>query len=141
MPGLSVIRPGDSNETVAAWKVALESKDKPTALVLTRQNLKTLESTQELAYEGVKKGAYIASKSSGETNALLLATGSEVPLAVEAQDLLEKEGIHVDVISMPSWDRFEAQTQAYKDEVISPNVKVRLGIGNGIISRLGEICW
>jgi transketolase len=128
MPGLSVIRPGDSNETVAAWKVALESNDTPTALVLTRQNLKTLDRTAELAYEGVKKGAYIASKSSGTTDALLLASGSEVPLAVEAQLALEKEGIHADVVSMPSWDRFEAQPQSYKDEVISPNVKIRLGI-------------
>ncbi|MFC0470799.1 transketolase [Halalkalibacter kiskunsagensis] len=128
MPGLSVIRPGDSNETVAAWKVALESKDTPTALVLTRQNLKTLDHTAELAYEGVKKGAYIASKSSGETDVLLLASGSEVPLAVEAQMALEKDGIHADVVSMPSWDRFEAQPQSYKDEVISPNVKIRLGI-------------
>ncbi|MDT8862838.1 transketolase [Alkalihalobacillus sp. MEB130] len=128
MPGLSVIRPGDSNETVAAWKVALESKDTPTALVLTRQNLKTLDHTAELAYEGVKKGAYIVSKSSGTTDVLLLATGSEVPLAVEAQAVLEKDGIHADVVSMPSWDRFEAQPQSYKDEVISPNVKVRLGL-------------
>ncbi|WP_332697150.1 transketolase [Halalkalibacter lacteus] len=128
MPGLSVIRPGDSNETVAAWKVALESKDTPTALVLTRQNLKTLDHTGELAYEGVKKGAYIVSKSSGTTDVLLLASGSEVPLAVEAQGVLEKDGIHADVISMPSWDRFEAQPKSYKDEVISPSVKARLGI-------------
>ncbi|ARK30903.1 transketolase [Halalkalibacter krulwichiae] len=135
MPGLSVIRPGDSNETAAAWKVAIESKDTPTALVLTRQNLKTLEQTKELAYEGVKNGAYIASKSSGEVDALLLASGSEVPLAVEAQAVLEKEGIHTNVISMPSWDLFEKQPQSYKDEVISPNVKVRLGIEMG--SSLG----
>ncbi|MCL7746599.1 transketolase [Halalkalibacter alkaliphilus] len=128
MPGLSVIRPGDSNETVAAWKAALESKDTPTALVLTRQNLKTLDHTAELAYEGVKKGAYIVSKSSGTTDVLLLASGSEVPLAVEAQAVLEKDGIHADVVSMPSWDRFEKQSQSYKDEVISPDVKVRLGI-------------
>ncbi|KHF40735.1 transketolase [Halalkalibacter okhensis] len=128
MPGLSVIRPGDSNETVAAWKVALESQDTPTALVLTRQNLKTLDHTAELAYEGVKKGAYIVSKSSGTTDVLLLASGSEVPLAVEAQAVLEKDGIHADVVSMPSWDLFEAQPQSYKDEVISPNIKARLGI-------------
>lgn len=135
MPGLSVIRPGDSNETVAAWKLALESTDTPTALVLTRQNLKTLDSTKESAYEGVKKGAYVVSKSSGTTDVLLLASGSEVPLAVEAQEVLEKDGIHADVISMPSWDRFEKQPKAYKDEVISPNVKARLGIEMG--SSLG----
>ncbi|NEU29273.1 transketolase [bacterium LRH843] len=131
MPGLSVIRPGDSNETVAAWKLALESKDRPTALVLTRQDLKTLDSTKELAYEGVKKGAYIVSKSEGKTDALLLATGSEVPLAVEAQAALKEEGIHANVISMPSWDRFEAQPQEYKEQVLSSDVPVRLGIEMG----------
>lgn len=131
MPGLSVVRPGDSNETVAAWKLALESKDTPTALVLTRQNLPTIEGTKETAYEGVKKGAYIVSRANGDADLLLLASGSEVPLAVEAQAVLEKEGIHASVISMPSWDRFEAQPKEYKDEVISPNVKARLGIEMG----------
>ncbi|WP_368504131.1 transketolase [Alkalihalophilus sp. As8PL] len=135
MPGLSVIRPGDSNEAVAAWKLAIESKDMPTALVLTRQNLATIEGTKDNAYEGVKKGAYVISKASGEADLLLLATGSEVPLAVEAKDALEKEGIHASVVSMPSWDRFEAQPKSYKDEVISPNVKARLGIEMG--SSLG----
>ncbi|MFA9459149.1 transketolase [Halalkalibacter sp. AB-rgal2] len=136
MPGLSIIRPGDGNETVAAWKVAMESTDTPTALVLTRQNLKTLASTKELAYQGVKKGAYVASKSSqAEVDALLLASGSEVPLAVEAQEALEKEGIHVNVVSMPSWDRFEKQPKSYKDEVLPPNVKARLGLEMG--SSLG----
>ncbi|WP_413381360.1 transketolase [Alkalihalobacillus sp. 1P02AB] len=135
MPGLSVIRPGDSNETVAAWKHALESEDTPTALVLTRQNLTTLESTAELAYDGVKKGAYVVSKASGEANLLLLASGSEVPLAVEAQKVLEKEGIYANVISMPSWDRFEKQSQSYKDEVLPPDVTARLGIEMG--SSLG----
>ncbi|KGA97289.1 transketolase [Alkalihalobacillus alcalophilus ATCC 27647 = CGMCC 1.3604] len=135
MPGLSVIRPGDSNETVAAWKLALESEDTPTALVLTRQNLTTLENTAELAYEGVKKGAYVVSKASGEANVLLLASGSEVPLAVEAQKALEKEGIYANVISMPSWDRFEKQPQSYKDEVLPPDVTARLGIEMG--SSLG----
>ncbi|WP_100404388.1 transketolase [Bacillus solitudinis] len=128
IPGLSVIRPGDSNETVAAWKMALESKDTPTALVLTRQNLKTIEGTDQTAYEGVSKGAYVVSKANGQVDMLLLATGSEVPLAVEAQKVLEKDGIHASVVSMPSWDRFEKQPQAYKDEVIPPTVKARLGL-------------
>src|SRR5699024_3089978 len=115
MPGLSIIRPGDSNEAVAAWKYALQSKDTPTALILSRQNLQTLEGTKELAEEGVNKGAYVVSKSNGDTDALLLATGSEVSLAVEAQAALEKEGIFVNVVSMPSWDRFEKQEQSYKE--------------------------
>ncbi|WP_088105197.1 transketolase [Halalkalibacter urbisdiaboli] len=135
IPGLSVIRPGDSNETVAAWKLALESKDTPTALVLTRQNLKTVEGTKETAYDGVSKGAYVVSPAKGQADALLLATGSEVPLAVAAQEVLESEGIHASVVSMPSWDRFEAQPKAYKDEVIPPAVKARVGLEMG--SSLG----
>ncbi|KYG34935.1 transketolase [Alkalihalobacillus trypoxylicola] len=131
MPGLSVIRPGDSNETVAAWKLALESKEVPTALVLTRQNLKTIEGTDEHAYEGVKKGAYVVSKAKEEAEVLLLASGSEVPLAVEAQSLLEKEGIQASVVSMPSWDRFEKQSDEYKNSVLPSSVKARLGIEMG----------
>ncbi|MYL57959.1 transketolase, partial [Virgibacillus halodenitrificans] len=107
MPGLSLIRPADGNETQAAWRLALESTDTPTALVLTRQNLPTLEGTKEHAYEGVKKGAYIVSKAEKDTpDALLLATGSEVQLAVAAQKELATKGIDVQVVSMPSWDRF-----------------------------------
>ncbi|ADU30653.1 transketolase [Evansella cellulosilytica] len=128
MPGISVIRPGDGNEAVAAWKLAVESKNEPTALVLTRQGLPTLQGTKETAYEGVKKGAYVVSKANGENDGLLLASGSEVHLAVEAQQALEKDGIFVSVVSMPSWDRFEKQSQQYKDSVIPPNVKARLGI-------------
>jgi transketolase len=129
MPGLDVIRPADGNETVAAWKLAVESTDTPTVLVLTRQNLLTLDTTKELAYEGVKRGAYVVSKSSKDTpDALLLATGSEVGLAVEAQKVLEQEGFSVSVVSMPSWHRFEQQSKEYKESVIPRNVKKRLGI-------------
>ncbi|WP_449354211.1 transketolase [Virgibacillus natechei] len=129
MPGLSLIRPADGNETQAAWRLSLESKDKPTALVLTRQELPTLEGTKKHAYEGVKKGAYIVSEASKETpDALLLATGSEVQLAVKAQKELSEKDIDVRVVSMPSWDRFEEQDQAYKNKVIPPHVKKRLAI-------------
>ncbi|WHY99573.1 transketolase [Peribacillus simplex] len=129
MPNLGVIRPADGNETAAAWKVALESTNKPTALVLTRQGLPTIKDTSETAYEGVSKGAYIISASKKEVaDALLLATGSEVNLAVEAQKALENEGIDVSVISMPSWDRFETQSKEYKQSVINPAVKKRLAI-------------
>ncbi|PAE29913.1 transketolase [Paenibacillus sp. 7884-2] len=129
IPGLSLIRPADANETQAAWRLAVESKDQPTALVLTRQDLPTLEGTKENAYEGVKKGAYVISKSKKETpDALLLATGSEVQLAVAAQkELLEKD-IDVSVVSMPSWDRFQEQDVAYRNEVLPPHVKARVGI-------------
>ncbi|MCM3765601.1 transketolase [Neobacillus niacini] len=132
MPNLSIIRPADGNETAAAWKLAVESTDKPTALVLTRQDLPTLKGTAENAYEGVSKGAYVVSPAGKETaDALLLATGSEVSLAVEAQQALSGEGIHVSVVSMPSWDRFEQQSQEYKDSVLPKNVKKRLGIEVG----------
>ncbi|UJW58043.1 transketolase [Salipaludibacillus agaradhaerens] len=128
MPGISIIRPADGNEVAAAWKAALESTDEPTALVLTRQGLPTLPSTKEKAYEGVKKGAYVVSEANGDANGLLLASGSEVALAVEAQQALEKEGIFVSVVSMPSWDRFEKQSAEYKESVLPSHLKRRLGI-------------
>ncbi|MCR6096158.1 transketolase [Salipaludibacillus agaradhaerens] len=128
MPGISIIRPADGNEVAAAWKAALESTDEPTALVLTRQGLPTLPSTKEKAYEGVKKGAYVVSEANGDANGLLLASGSEVALAVEAQQALEKEGIFVSVVSMPSWDRFEKQSAEYKESVLPSYLKRRLGI-------------
>ncbi|MGG6431841.1 transketolase [Anoxybacillus sp. D401a] len=131
MPNVCVIRPADANETAAAWRLAVESTDRPTALVLTRQNLPTLATTAERAYEGVKKGAYVVSEAKGEVQALLLASGSEVSLAVEAQKVLANEGIHVSVVSMPSWDRFEAQPAEYKESVIPKRVKKRLAIEMG----------
>ena len=129
MPNLGIIRPADGNETAAAWRLAIESKDKPTALILTRQGLPTLKHTAELAYEGVSKGAYIVSPGSkSQADALLLATGSEVGLAVEAQQALAAEGIDVAVVSMPSWDRFEEQSKEYKQSVLNPAIKKRLAI-------------
>lgn len=132
MPNLSVIRPADGNETAAAWKLAVESTDKPTALVLTRQNLPTIKGTNDIAYEGVSKGAYVISPASKEqADVLLLAAGSEVSLAIEAQKELDKEGISASVVSMPSWDRFEVQSKEYKDSVIPKAVKKRLAIEMG----------
>lgn len=129
MPGLSLIRPADGNETQAAWRLAVESKNQPTALVLTRQNLPTLEGTKEKAYDGVKKGAYVVSEAlKEEPDALILASGSEVQLAIEAQLELREKDIDVRVVSMPSWDRFESQDQAYKESVLLPNVKKRLAV-------------
>ncbi|WP_077619421.1 transketolase [Bacillus sinesaloumensis] len=129
IPNLSVIRPADGNEVAAAWRLAVESKDQPTALVLTRQNLPTLEGTKEHAYEGVKAGAYVISKGKKEVpDALLLATGSEVQLAVRAQSVLKDKGIDVHVISVPSWDRFEKQDEAYKNSVLPENVQSRVAI-------------
>jgi transketolase len=136
MPNLSVIRPADGNETAAAWKLAVESTKTPTALVLTRQNLPTIKDTDKNAYEGVSKGAYVISPAGKETpDALLIAAGSEVGLAVQAQEALASEGINVSVVSMPSWDRFEQQSKEYKESVIPKSVKKRLGIEMG--SSLG----
>ncbi|MBU3568766.1 transketolase [Priestia aryabhattai] len=130
MPGVSTIRPAEGNETAAAWKLAVESKEEPTALVLTRQDLPTL-TTLEKAYEGVKKGAYIISEAKNKAEGLLLASGSEVSLAVQAQKALEQEGIYVSVVSMPSWDRFEKQSNSYKESILPKNLKARLGIEMG----------
>ncbi|MEH7237160.1 transketolase [Bacillus sp. JJ1562] len=129
IPNLSVIRPADGNEVQAAWRLAVESKDQPTALVLTRQDLPTLEGTNEHAYDGVKAGAYVVSKGEQEVpDALLLVTGSEVQLAIRAQSALKVKGIDVNVISMPSWDRFEKQDEAYRASVLPENVKARVAI-------------
>lgn len=94
LPNLSVIRPADGNETAAAWKLALQSKSQPTALVLTRQNLPTIDQSPEAAYEGVEKGGYVVSKSQNEKpQAILLASGSEVGLALDAQSELKKKAL------------------------------------------------
>ncbi|SDE17505.1 transketolase [Bhargavaea beijingensis] len=132
MPGLSVIRPADGNETAAAWKLAVSSENKPTVLVLSRQNLPVLEHSAQRAMAGVEKGAYIVSDAdSGKPDGILLATGSEVSLAIEAQKQLLGEGIRVRVVSMPSWDRFEEQDAAYKEEILPKTVTKRLAIEMG----------
>ncbi|GFN32100.1 transketolase [Paenibacillus xylaniclasticus] len=129
IPDLTVIRPADANETSAAWAYSVENKSNPVALVLSRQNLPILEGTADKAREGVKKGAYVISDAAnGQPVAQIIATGSEVQLAVAAQQALAAEGIHVRVISMPSWDLFDKQSQEYKDSVLLPNVKARLAV-------------
>ncbi|WP_127594430.1 transketolase [Paenibacillus lautus] len=129
IPGLTVIRPADANETSAAWAYAVENTDRPVALVLTRQNLPILAGTVDHAREGIKRGAYVVSDAKdGNVQAQIIATGSEVQLAVKAQAALAEEGISVRVISMPSWDLFDSQDQAYKDSVLLPDVKARLAI-------------
>ncbi|WP_084414076.1 transketolase [Salibacterium aidingense] len=129
IPGISVIRPADGNETRAAWKQAMQAKDHPTALVLTRQNLPVLPATAERADEGVSKGAYVIREGfKTEVEALLLASGSEVSLAIDAQKLLEQDDISVRVVSMPSWDLFEQQDKSYRQQVIPPHIKARLAV-------------
>jgi len=129
IPHLTVIRPADANETSHAWRYAVAQKHGPVALILTRQNLANLAGTAELAKEHLAKGAYVLSDATdGKPQAQLLATGSEVSLAIEAQKKLAEEGIQTRVVSMPSWELFEKQSKAYKESVILPQVKARLGI-------------
>src|SRR5699024_3367408 len=131
MPNLSVIRPGDANETIFSWKTALDNKTQPTAIILGRQGIPTLKNTKDLARSGVEKGAYALSKVAENPDGLLIATGSELNISIEAQKLLLKEDINVNVISMPSWDKFEKQTENYKNSILPLNVKSRLAIEMG----------
>ncbi len=132
IPNLVVIRPADSNETVAAWRVALERRDGPTALILTRQKLPVLFETMRDPAETVARGAYVLADSSGVSSVLLIASGSEVHLALEARDLLAQRGVAVRVVSMPSWELFDAQPASYRDSVLPPEVTARLAIEAGV---------
>ncbi|WP_373230168.1 transketolase [Cohnella sp.] len=128
IPGLTVIRPADGNETSAAWAYALQNNDNPVALVLTRQNLPILEGTAN-ARNNITKGAYVVSEAAnGQPQGILIATGSEVQLAVASQKALAEKGVHVRVVSMPSFDLFEKQEQSYKESVLPKGVKARLAI-------------
>ncbi|MGD2207333.1 MAG: transketolase [Anaerolineae bacterium] len=142
IPGLTVIRPADAREVVGAWRTIVEHRDGPVALVLTRQKLPVLASADP---DAVARGAYVL-VDADEPDVLLLATGSEVPLALEAQGLLMSEGIAARVVSMPSWELFEAQPQAYKDAVLPPQVTARVAVEAGVpfgweryVGTLGEI--
>ncbi|MFD1334510.1 transketolase [Oceanobacillus iheyensis] len=135
MPGISVIRPADANETREAWKIAVEAKNHPTMLVLGRQGLPTIRNTEKLASEGVRKGAYIVSEASGEAKGIIIAAGSEVSLSIDAQTRLTEEGIHVNVVSMPSWDLFEKQSAEYQESILPKNVHKRLTVEMG--SKVG----
>lgn len=128
IPNMNVIRPADGNETRVAWEVALESESTPTSLVLTRQNLPVLDVPEDVVEEGVRKGAYTVCGSEETPEFLLLASGSEVNLAVEAAKDLEKQGKSVRVVSMPNWNAFEQQSEEYKESVIPSSVTKRVAI-------------
>ncbi len=132
IPRLEVFRPADANETAAAWRCAIENRDHPTVIALTRQNVPVLDPAWGVA-EGVARGAYVLSEApEGRVDVLLIATGSEVHLALEAQKLLAAEGIGARVISMPCWERFARQPQEYRDSVLPPHVKARVAIEAGV---------
>ena len=131
-PNTNVFRPADGNEVAAAWKTALEDTTRPSLLVLSRQNLPVLEHSLELAFNGVDKGAYVVSPQEGEVpEGILIATGSEVNLAVEAQKVLRETGHDVSVVSMPAMNRFEEQSKEYQEAVLPSSVRKRVAIEMG----------
>jgi transketolase len=140
IPNLYFVRPGDANETVAAWALAIERTDGPVALALTRQKLPTLAGTAELAREGVARGGYILREASGGSPALIMiGTGSELQLAFAAAETLENEGTPTRVVSLPCWERFELQSEAYRDSVLPPSVRKRVSVEVGV--SLGWERW
>ena len=140
IPNLYFVRPGDANETVAAWALAVERTDGPVALALTRQKLPTLAGTDRLAREGVARGGYILREASGGTPQLItIGTGSELQLAVAAAEALEAEGIPTRVVSLPCWERFDLQDEAYRDAVLPPSVRKRVSVEIGV--TLGWERW
>lgn len=129
IPGLVTIRPGDANEVVEAWRVIMQLQHQPVILALTRQALPTLDRTKYGSALGVGQGAYVlADADDGKPEVLLLATGSEVPLCVTAFEQLKAEGIKARVVSMPSWELFERQSQEYRDSVIPPGITARVSV-------------
>jgi len=131
IPNLVVLRPADANETAAAWRVALERADGPTALVLTRQKLPVLAETARDPAETVGRGAYVLRDADGPPGVILIATGSEVHLALEARELLAGRGVAARVVSMPSWELFDAQPASYRHQVLPPQVTARLAVEAG----------
>jgi transketolase len=129
IPNLTVIRPSDANETAGAWKTALQHRGGPVALVLTRQKLPVIDRKRYAPAEGANRGGYVLSEApGGKPELILLATGSEVSLALDASEVLSKEGMKVRVVAMPSWEIFEQQPDAYKEEVLPSTVKARLSV-------------
>ncbi|HEX4786613.1 MAG TPA: transketolase [Candidatus Sulfotelmatobacter sp.] len=128
MPNLIVIRPADANEVTEAWKIIAHLQSSPVALVLTRQNLPTLDRSKYAPASGVAKGAYVLADGGGKPEVILLATGSEISLCVEAYEKLKAEGVKARVVSMPSWEIFEQQDAAYQDSVLPPDVTARVSV-------------
>jgi transketolase len=132
MPGLRVVRPADGPETAEAWRAAMRHRDGPTALVLTRQNLPPIDRDRLAPADGLHRGAYVLAEAGGEAGTradlILIASGSEVWLALAARDLLEAEGVATRVVSMPCWELFSQQEQAYRDEVLPPDWRARLAV-------------
>ena len=132
VPNLTVLRPADANETLYSWKIAMTRNKGPVALILSRQKLPTLDQNIYAPASNVEKGAYILKDSDGTPDLILIASGSEVSLILEAQKQLSQEGIKVRVVSMPSWDLFDYQDQSYRDTVLPPHIKKRVAVEAGV---------
>jgi transketolase len=132
IPNMVVIRPGDANESVAAWQVAIERSSGPTALIFSRQKLPIFDQSKLAPAAGVRQGAYILRDAEGTPEIILLATGSEVALILDAQAELAKQGVQARVVSFPSWELFEQQPQSYRDQVLPPGIRARLSIEAGV---------
>jgi transketolase len=132
VPNLATIRPADATETVEAWKMALERRQGPTAIVLTRQKLPVLDRTVLAPAAGLKRGGYILWEASDKPSAIIIGTGSEVHLALEAAKLLQDKGIKARVVSLPSWELFDAQPSDYRNQVLPPDIKARISIEAGV---------
>jgi transketolase len=129
VPGLMTLRPADANEVIEAWKIIMQQQKEPVALVLTRQALPTFDRTKYASAAGVARGAYIlADAEGGKPQVILIATGSEVYLCIDAYEKLKADGIRARVVSMPSWDLFEHQDQRYRDQVLPPDVTARVAV-------------
>ncbi|MEP0545737.1 MAG: transketolase [Rhodothermales bacterium] len=139
IPNMYTLRPADANETAEAWRIALSRSDGPTLLALSRQGLPTLDRSVYASAEGTRRGAYVLADTDGEPDVLLLATGSEVPLVLEAKEQLAGDGIAARVVSMPCWELFREQDKSYRDEVLPPSVTARVGVEAG--SSMGWHEW
>ena len=131
VPNMTVIRPADANETAQAWRVAIEHKDGPVAIILTRQGIPIIDQKKYASAKNLEKGAYVLSDSLGEPDIILIATGSEVQLIVQAQIELKKSAIEARVVSMPCWNLFEKQSDNYKENVFPKNIRKRLAVEAG----------
>ncbi len=133
IPHLIVIRPADANETAVAWKVAIEHREGPVALILTRQNVPIFDRTRYASAEGLRRGAYImAEADNGKPDIILIGTGSEVQLVLAAREELAKRGIAARVVNMPSWELFDRQSREYRESVLPPEITARLAVEAGV---------
>ena len=134
IPNLAIVRPADANETAAAWAAALAQTKQPVGLILSRQNLRTIDRTsgEFASADGLAKGAYVLKEASADPRVILIGTGSEVEVALDAQKVLEDEGIPTRVVSMPCQEWFDAQDEQYRSQVLPPEVTARVSVEAGI---------